>query len=64
MTAKRSHPRIPILLRLEPEELALIDDMRGAHPRSTWMVQAAIGAAQTELVIRKLRPRSVPADGA
>ncbi len=28
MTAKRSHPRIPILLRLEPEELALIDDCR------------------------------------
>ncbi len=25
MTAKRSHPRIPILLRLEPEELARLD---------------------------------------
>lgn len=40
MTAKRSHPRIAILLRLEPEELARIDVARGKETRTGWLVHA------------------------
>ncbi len=46
MTAKRSHPRIPILLRLEPEELALIDQVRGDTPRTQWIVAQAMDSAR------------------
>lgn len=42
MTAKRSHPRIPILLRLEPEELARIDIVRGKTPRTQWIINACM----------------------
>ncbi len=37
MTAKRSHPRVPILLRLEPEELALIDRCRMQMARTDFI---------------------------
>ncbi len=42
MTAKRSHPRIPILLRLEPEELARIDNARRqfSMDRTTYIREA------------------------
>ncbi len=41
MTAKRSHPRIPILLRLEPEELAAVD-MAKLNMARTDFIRSAI----------------------
>ena len=40
----RETKRVSILVRFEPEELALIDAARGDVPRTVWIVGAALKA--------------------
>ncbi len=67
MTAKRSHPRIPILLRLEPEELALIDRAattagvaRTDFIRDAVKARSALDDARTALEAISIGPLIVP----
>ncbi|MGH7745689.1 MAG: hypothetical protein ACREQ5_13005 [Candidatus Dormibacteria bacterium] len=54
---KRAVPRVGVLTRFEPDQLAAIDAARGETPRTVWIVDACMIAAHREPVApRKAAP--------
>lgn len=46
MTAKRPIPRVGVLVRFEPSEIAAIDAARGPITRQDWIAGAALGVSR------------------